>query len=177
MIYDSDEDGFDGEIPENLRPWFESQKKWQSKSPRIEHFILVNGKIKPATMMEWIKWFENPQNRIIDYTEISDEVYVSTIFLGIDHNFRFIDLALGNEQHRPLLFETMVFGGKFTNKSWRYSTYGESKRGHWAIVNQLKNNLPPSVEYGERPFFEDFLDMMSDIFKEEDDQQSEDQPK
>jgi hypothetical protein len=46
---------------------------------------------------------------------------VSTVFLGIDHNF-------GNGP--PLLFETMVFGGEYDGYCKRYSTWEEAEGGH-----------------------------------------------
>jgi len=46
---------------------------------------------------------------------------ISTVFLGIDHNFG---------DGPPLLFETMVFGGKLDQEQDRYSTYDEAITGH-----------------------------------------------
>jgi hypothetical protein len=173
MIFpESDADGFDGEIPESLRPWFESQREKQQEfeknHPLMKYYILVNGKIKHATLMEWAKWFEDIENRLVDRTEISKDVYVSTIFLGIDHSFKIFDPVL-DQEHRPILFETMVMGGKYADRGWRYSSHGEAKRGHWTIVDCIRKGLPPNVEYGERPFFEEFMDMMSDVFEEDHD--------
>jgi hypothetical protein len=48
-----------------------------------------------------VQAFENDDRRIaLDW--FSDEVYVSTVFLGLDHSF--------GHQNSPVLFESMVFG-------------------------------------------------------------------
>ena len=53
-------------------------------------------------LMEWAHWFETA-NRHVAQTEVGP-MLVSTVFLGLDHNFR--------DTGPPLLFETMVFGGE-----------------------------------------------------------------
>lgn len=70
-----------------------------------DHYILVKGKIRKVSLMEWARWMEVGDNRRVDYTVISDDVYVSTVFLGLDHNFSFDSHA----EHFPILFETMIF--------------------------------------------------------------------
>jgi hypothetical protein len=56
------------------------------------------GEIKPATdLFEWAQWFENA-SRHVGYDQVSGFV-VSTVFLGINHNF---------SKSKPLWFETMV---------------------------------------------------------------------
>ena len=50
----------------------------------------------------WAEFFEDINNtRVADDTV--NEARVSTVFLGIDHQFG---------EGKPLLFETMIFGGK-----------------------------------------------------------------
>ena len=51
------------------------------------------------------------------------EVSVSTVFLW----------------GHPLLFETMVFGGKLDQEQKRYSTWEEAERGHAAMVERVKS--------------------------------------
>ena len=53
---------------------------------------------------------------------------VSTVFLGIDHNFG---------EGKPLLFETMVFGGKLDEETERYSTWEEAVEGHNHMVEKV----------------------------------------
>jgi hypothetical protein len=54
------------------------------------------------------------------------KVRVSTVFLGLDHNFL--------EEGAPILFETMVFanGAKMIDLACeRYSSYSDAVAGHW----------------------------------------------
>jgi hypothetical protein len=48
-------------------------------------------------------------------------ITVSTVFLGIDHGF-------GGD--RPVLFETMIFGGPYNDHQVRYCTWAEAEHGH-----------------------------------------------
>jgi hypothetical protein len=63
---------------------------------------------------------------------------VSTVFLCMDHSW-------SREEHAPILFETMIFGGPYDQEMWRYSTYDEAKAGHDRIVNCLKEGINPTV--------------------------------
>ena len=168
----NDEDGFDGEIPEELRAWFEAQE--ENKRLGLDHYILVNGKIKTVNLIEFAEWFGNFNNRLIDRTDISNESkypggrFISTVFLGMNANQ--IDTLIGGEQ--PMLFETMVFGGEFDQRMWRYSSYGEAKRGHWIIVDQIRAGVRPNVEFGERPFIDEFMEMLQEDVKKEDEDET-----
>lgn len=49
------------------------------------------------------------------------DVAVSTVCLVIDHAFG---------HGKPLIYETMIFGGEHDNEQWRYSTRLEAIQGH-----------------------------------------------
>lgn len=57
-------------------------------------------------------------------------VRVSTVFLVLDHGHE--------EGGRPLLFETLVFGGKLEGEMERYSTYEEAEKGHVRMVKRVR---------------------------------------
>lgn len=84
-----------------------------------DKYILENGELKPVDLMTWAKWFETA-NRSIAYDEVNG-VRVSTVFLGIDHNF------FGGP---PLLFETTIFGGRHDERTRRCSTLSQAKEMH-----------------------------------------------
>jgi hypothetical protein len=65
-------------------------------------------------------------------TYLSDEVYVSTVFLGLDHSFG---------GGTPVLFESMAFGGHH-DQEWceRYHTWGEAENGHARMVERLRKS-------------------------------------
>ena len=60
-------------------------------------------------------------------TEI--EIHVSTVFIGINHNF--------TGEGPPLVFETMVFGGAFDHQQRRYATWEEAEWGHVEILTEV----------------------------------------
>lgn len=97
----------------------------------MKHYILENGATKEVSLLEWAEWFENFELRKIAQTDISKKVWVSTVFLGIDHNF------LGGGP--PLLFETMVFGLDDEEIFHRSATLDEAKISHETVVAFLKN--------------------------------------
>lgn len=79
-------------------------------------------------------------NTRIDYTDLAEDYYVSTVFLG---------LATGqlrlfpNEVQVPFCFETMVFGGPHDHFQRRYHTLGDAKQGHWQVVEALRAGDDP----------------------------------
>lgn len=79
-------------------------------------------------IVKWAEWFETHyEERRVGLTE-KRGVYVSTVFLGIDHNFGFAG--------EPVLFETMVFKkGKEVHQE-RYRNWGEAEAGHHRNVAQ-----------------------------------------
>jgi hypothetical protein len=48
-------------------------------------------------------------------------VTVSTVFLGLNHS---------RDDNEPILFETMIFGGRHDKYRERYCTYDEAMKGH-----------------------------------------------
>jgi hypothetical protein len=65
----------------------------------------------------------------------SREIRVSTVFLIFDH-------AFGLEGVKPLLFETMIFGGKRNDYCQRYATWDEAVAGHAEAVDLVKLTIP-----------------------------------
>ena len=56
-------------------------------------------------------------------------VRVSTVFLGLDHSHSF--------DGPPVLWETMVFGGKYDGEQKRYSSFDVAQRGHQRMVAKV----------------------------------------
>lgn len=88
-------------------------------------FYTLDGKTPKPTddLLEFAAFFEVKENRILEQTYIRD-VFVSTVFLGIDHGYR---------NYEPVLFETMVFGGENDGHQERYKTYDQALKGHHKI--------------------------------------------
>jgi len=81
-----------------------------------------------SDLLEWARAFETMDRQIAN-TIIDNRVRVSTVFLGIDHAY--------NPDSDPILFETMVFGGKEDGFQDRYSTKEEAIAGHKEVVERL----------------------------------------
>jgi len=82
-------------------------------------------------LLTWATWYEaNNSKRVVARTTISDDVTVSTVFLGLDYNF----LSVGP----PVLWETMIFGGKHNEAQWRYRSREEAEAGHTLAVKVAK---------------------------------------
>jgi hypothetical protein len=79
-------------------------------------------------VMTWGEWFGTNGNRIVAKTVVGDAV-VSTVCLGLDHNFY--------HGGPPLLFETMIFGGEHDEECWRCSTWDEAEAQHARVVADL----------------------------------------
>jgi hypothetical protein len=93
----------------------------------LRHYVLDGHRPMPAkNLLEWDRMFTNVHGRIVARTRISKEVEVSTVFLGIDHNF--------GDHGPPLLFETCIFGGAQDGWMQRTSTWEDAERWHTEAV-------------------------------------------
>lgn len=81
-------------------------------------------------LIEWGTWFETPDSRRVAQTSI-DGVNVLTVFLGFDHQFG---------EGAPLLFETMIFGGKHNEYQDRCSTWEEAEAMHQKAIDLVKSD-------------------------------------
>lgn len=102
----------------------------------LKHYIL-NEKHEPVVveLETWAIWF-TLADRTVKKTQVG-EVNVSTVFLGIDHNF------LGG---KPILFETMCFcrgDSEWDEYQERYSTWAEAEEGHRRIVKEIEDGKHP----------------------------------
>lgn len=120
---------------------------------KLVHYILKNGIAMPTNSVEeWQKQICDVDSRRVAVTEIH-HCTVSTVFLGLDHNFGCGGL--------PLLFETMVFSGEMSTDSidngrpvrfqedgsdqWldmqRYSFIAEAIEGHHRTVRAIEKRF------------------------------------
>jgi hypothetical protein len=87
----------------------------ENNQPVVEHDLFT-----------WAKWFETA-DRVVSKTNFGD-IQISTVFLGLDHQF---------DEGRPILYESMVFGGKLNERCIRYSTREEAITGHNELVAEV----------------------------------------
>jgi hypothetical protein len=80
-------------------------------------------------LLEWASWYESSEKRRIAGTHLDgkDGVFISTVFLGLDHNFSPMSDPL---TYKPILWETMIFGGKHDQFQRRYTSRELAELGH-----------------------------------------------
>jgi hypothetical protein len=106
----------------------------------LAFYILINRVPVPVSDMdEWAKalderWRLTRQHDVdpwrVAETWLDNCVSVSTVFLGINHNFFNHD--------PPLLFETMIFGGRHDQYQNRCCTWEEAEKMHEEAVALVK---------------------------------------
>lgn len=97
-----------------------------------DKYILVDGEPVPCDDLTlWSLWFGNRTDRIVQQDYVG-RIFISTVFLGIDHRF------LGDGP--PILYETMIFGGKHDQYQDRYCTRDEALAGHAHAVMLAYNS-------------------------------------
>lgn len=107
------------------------------------YYILKNKIPVPCrNLKEWGEYMFK-RDRVIEKTTYKD-INVSTVFLGLDHNTTIAD-TFNLKEYKPILFETMVFGGELDEKQIRYATYGQAKIGHFEVLEEVINMYNPSI--------------------------------
>ncbi len=92
-------------------------------------------------LVTWARWMENFQNRRVADERIGDS-RISTVFLSLDHNWSGVG--------PPVLWETMVFGGKLNEEQDRCSGSREQAEAmHARMVEKVKCSNDP--RYAKRP--------------------------
>jgi len=105
---------------------------------------VLNSKNEPAPVEDLELWAAAFEDNKIVKQEIVTELgglwtpftypYVSTVFLGLDHNF--------SDHGPPIVFETMIFEGVYDQKGqWRYATWDEAIKGHERTVKMVKDPI------------------------------------
>jgi hypothetical protein len=81
-----------------------------------------NNKPIPASITEAADWLEEGSDRrTVKRDEIGD-ILVSTVFLGLDHSW--------TPGGKPVLWETMIFGGEHDQYQDRYTSHKDALEGH-----------------------------------------------
>jgi len=107
------------------------------------YYILKAGEpVRCDDALEWGRWFEaatKSGDRLIaqdrDEHAAPDGVLVSTVFLGLDHNF--------SEKGPPVLWETLVFGGVLDGEMDRYSSRAAALDGHQRMCRRVNGTIAP----------------------------------
>ena len=91
------------------------------------NWILKDKEPVQVSSEEWGEWFEKADRHV--GTDTVGDVSISTVFLGVDHQFG---------DGPPLLFETMIFGGEHDGYRERCSTYEQAEAMHQKAMELVK---------------------------------------
>lgn len=81
-----------------------------------------------STIIQYSEWIEaNRERKAVKQEHIGD-IRISTVFLGLDH-------AWPKDDVKPLLWETMIFGGEHDQYMDRYTSYEDALEGHQNALN------------------------------------------
>lgn len=96
----------------------------------MKFYVLdAGGEPVPASRSQWATWLETNEALVFNFH--LDHVRVSTVFLG--HAF---------EKKQPVLWETMVFGGRLDQVRDRCAGNTEQAQAmHNAMVQRVRNSM------------------------------------
>lgn len=95
-------------------------------------------------VLEWARWMGDGERRRVELTEVDPGVWVSTVYLGINHNF--------TGQGAPVLWETMVWTDipdatdPLHSCDWhdiqrRYSSQLAARTGHFEVCEFVRARM------------------------------------
>lgn len=103
----------------------------------VRYYVMDDSGIafEEPDLMAWGRAMERTRRVAV---VILDGVLISTVFLGLDHNY----LRSGD----PILFETMILGGVHDQYQERYRTRTDALLGHKHAVELVKASLKTEDE-------------------------------
>ena len=96
-------------------------------------YILENKQPKEVSLEEFAEWSRDPSNKIIKRTYLNSKL-ISTVFLGLDHNYR----ITGD----PILFETAIFETDSMRDLYleRATTFDNALKTHEKVVQAVADD-------------------------------------
>jgi len=92
-------------------------------------YVLIDKTPYPVRdIWQWSNFYANFDNRKVAFDSIGG-IDISTVFLGLDH---------GWSNEKPVLFETMIFGGDDNEKCFRCCTWEEAELMHKKAVEMVR---------------------------------------
>jgi hypothetical protein len=93
--------------------------------------LYYDRKGRSINLHDWALMFEETGERIVATKVLrrrNDQVLISTVWVGIDRSFS------ANPHAKPLIFETVVYGGPLDGEVVYYSSEAEARAGHEAMI-------------------------------------------
>jgi hypothetical protein len=108
-------------------------------TPSLPKFYILDADnhVIGVDVVTWGRWWAEFTNRSVGMTQITSEIEVSTVFIGVDHRHY--------GKGPPLLFETMIFGGPLDGHQWRYASWDDAEAGHAAAVHKARKAIGQKV--------------------------------
>jgi hypothetical protein len=105
-----------------------------------EYILDERGQPVPCyNLLRWAMWFgSSEEQRRVALDDLGELGRVSTVFLALDHNFSPMQDPL---TYRPILWETMVFGGPHGHEMRRYMSREAAERGHAEMVKMIREEV------------------------------------
>lgn len=108
---------------------------------RVFYTLDKNG--NPVEVDDYIQvgeLFDDIKKRILKRSQVKcGRVRISTVFLVINHAHSYAENIF------PVLWETMIFGGKYSGWCIRYNSREAAKRGHNAAVRLAQGQKPSKI--------------------------------
>jgi hypothetical protein len=89
----------------------------------MSHWYILDNNNNPIAKptLEAVKWVEDNNHRRVVKQEHIGDIFISTVFLGLDHSWN---------SDIPVLWETMIFGGEHDQYQERYTSHEDALEGH-----------------------------------------------
>ena len=129
QVHDDDQDDIEFRLLRELEERFPA-----IKGAGKDRYIL-NAAGEPEecpNLFTWGRWMETAERHVchdMDEGVGGEKVRVSTVFLGLNHNF--------SRKGPPVLWETMVFGGPLDGTMRRYTSRDAAIMGHQELCRQV----------------------------------------
>lgn len=86
---------------------------------------------QPIGLNEWAEMFETTDRSVA--RDVVLDCVVSTVWMGLDHSFGDTDAGA-----LPLVYETMVFGGRCSETCERYTSEADALAGHARMIELVR---------------------------------------
>jgi hypothetical protein len=108
----------------------------------LRHAILdESGNVVECDLLSWAMWLGKSRQRIIEQEEVAG-LWVSTIFMGLDHSYLpgspplwFETIVFEAPEYEPALAMMIRAGAGYAS---RYTTIQEARAGHAAALEWIK---------------------------------------
>ncbi len=121
-----------------------------SEIAAVSFYYILDDEGEPVAVdvLAWADWMAGPEHadRIVLQAQPTRTTRVSTVFMGLDHDW--------SGRGLPVLWETMIFGGPFDGYQRRYTSRLDALRGHAAALAlvELFHDAPRRLKWTLRKY-------------------------